>query len=342
MACSIRDYRSLTKYNMVFSSTWFENHQRKLIFLLNNKFTRTWFRWCLRINCSERINRITPNSYTYGAKKKGKKVEMTTDFRIEERYGLNLYNSFKYLWWTIHFIDWLILDRFALPNFWFATLTVYPDAGSGGTTCDGTANRSGVDSTIAVIRAGAGTGSGTASGSASCQLSSSTTNPNYALMQRSFATFDTSPLTSGATISAAVLSLYATSKTNGLSGEASANSAIVLVASTQASDNALVDADFSQVGTTDFGRSASQDSITTSAYNDITINASGITAISKTGITKYALRSGWDFDNTVTGITWASGADQRWLFQTTDAAANSPRLVVTYTLPSTSWFFLMF
>ena len=110
------------------------------------------------------------------------------------------------------------------------------------------------------------------------------------------------------------------------------------MSSTPASNDNLVNADKSQVGTTDFGRSAQQDTLTAGAYNDITLNANGLTNISKTGISKFGGVFGFDFDNTTTGLTWASGVFQAvsTAFADTAGTTNDPKLVITYTPASVS------
>lgn len=216
-----------------------------------------------------------------------------------------------------------------------ATLTVYPDPNVESTSVDGITTRSGVDEAMATIRAGAGT-SATDSGAAGSGLAlvASTTSNQFKQLNRPIFLFDTSALGAGATISAAVKSVFGSGTNgNGLSGEASANSVAVLVASTPASNTALVAGDYSQFGSTDFGRSAQQNAWNTAAYNDITLNASGLAAISKTGITKFALRHGWDFDNTITGLTHVNDAEQTLEMKFADTAdvTSDPKLVITYT-----------
>lgn len=216
-----------------------------------------------------------------------------------------------------------------------ATLTVYPDPSTGATTVDGRVSRYGVDETLGTIRAGAGNShNDTGTGAQVASLTGSSTSNQYSGADRFMMTFDTSALTASATISAAVLSILGSGKTDGLLGETSANSVAVLVAATPASNNDLVDADYSQVGTTDFGRSVQQNSWSTSAYNDITLSASGIANISKTGISKFATRYGWDFDNTTTGLTWADTATQEIVGVSADTAdvTSDPKLVITYTI----------
>lgn len=220
-----------------------------------------------------------------------------------------------------------------------STLTAFPDPDPETTTVDGRASRYGVDEAIGTIRAGAGNSHNDSGGAGTgmVSLGASSTLNQWAAMDRGFFLFDTSALTAAATISAAVLSFIANTKDDSLSGESSANSAVVLVASTPASNTDLVDADFSQVGTTEFGRTGNQSTISTVAYNDITMNASGIAAVSKTGVSKFALRYGWDFDNTITGLTWLATLIQEitGVYAEAVGTTTDPKLVVTYTAGET-------
>lgn len=224
------------------------------------------------------------------------------------------------------------LTNSAVPIIALTVSTFESDAGNPGTTTvDGNVNRTGVNESLAVIRAGAGTGSSGTGQNISWQLSSSGSDPNYATLIRSILTFDTSAIPDTDTISSARLRLYANAKSDGLSGESSNNSKTVLTLSSPAANNAIANSDFSQVGSTDLGRSDTQANITTSAYNDITLNATGLANISKTGVTPLGIRAAWDFDNTTTGITWASGQDQRILFNSADnGGGNHPILEVTH------------
>lgn len=70
-----------------------------------------------------------------------------------------------------------------------------------------------------------------------------------------------------------------------------------VVASTPASNNNIVNADYSQLGTTKLSTEVLISALTTGQYNEITLNATGIAAISKTGITKLGLRLDCDVDN---------------------------------------------
>jgi hypothetical protein len=211
-----------------------------------------------------------------------------------------------------------------------ATLTVYPDANPETTTVDGYALRGGVNETFTTIRGGAGTQAGDSDTSVIVPgLTATSTTNQYSTLRRAFILFDTSSLTSAAIISGAVLSVYGGGlKTTGLG-----TPDLHVGSSTPASNTALVSADYSQRGTTSFG-SISNASFSTSAYNDITLNASGIAAINKTGVSKFSLQLSWDINNSFTG-SWASSAESEFSIVMSDTGSNKPKLVITYTLPTT-------
>ena len=217
-----------------------------------------------------------------------------------------------------------------------STLIVYPDAGSGATTVDGYANRGGVNQTFSAIHDGAGTGAGVSDGAAGPQLVATTTSNQYSSLLRMILTFDTSPLGLFATISTGVLSLYGSSKASGLGSPA-----IHACASTPASNNIIVAADYSQLGTTTFANIAYA-SFSSTAYNDFSLDSNGIANISLTSISKFGTRLSWDINNSFTG-TWVSTGQSYIYYRHADTAGTTqdPKLTITYTVPSSSGGFPM-
>src|SRR5690606_27624036 len=144
----------------VFSKSWFLKHQRKLLRFANTRLGR----YILRIHGKrsgvgkQKIVRIEPNAIWWGVKDLGEKVEVTAEFRSNNKFALRLYHAFKPVWWTMHFIDWLLLDRFQFLNrfnFGFATLVQYPGSIGSNNPCDGTVARDGVNQTFTNIQTGA-------------------------------------------------------------------------------------------------------------------------------------------------------------------------------------------
>lgn len=315
----------------VFGPEFFRQHQQKILW-----FANTWLgRYVLRIHGKRSlvgknlITRIDVNAIWWEEAGKTK-----IEFRTHNKFSKRLYHAFYPVWALFHMWDTLVANLYVPRlNLGFDTLTVYPDAHTESTSVDGRVTRNGVDEAFGTIRAGAGTevGDSDANNNAAKIVASSTSN-QYADITRSIYLFDTSTLADTANITAAVFSLYREGSTDTLTGGSSANSTWELVASTPASNTALVAADFSQVGSTSFGSSAIHADLTNSVYNNITLNASGLAAISKTGVSKFAIRFKWDLDNTTTGITWASGGEIRSIVSNADTSGTSqdPKLVVTY------------
>lgn len=329
---------------IVFGKHWFRKHQKFLLNLLNFPILKIWFRWVLRIRKCDlplktRILEIGPNFFSHSAKLKGDKVELQTSFRSNEKYARRLRYAFAPVWWAMHFWDWLVADRF-IPSFsfQFSTLTAYPQSGGGGgnTTCDGEADRSAAQDTFANLRAGAGTGASTADFSQGPYLLAGTTSTKYTDMLRFGETFDTSALTSSATISSAVLSLYYNSKANGLGSPE-----IDTVSFSPANNNNVVAGDFVNFGTTPFA-SITYANWTAAQYNAFTLDAGGIANISKTGISRFGQRLNWDTDNSFTGV-WSSGAFSQIGFLTSETSGTTqdPKIDITYTLPSASYMGLL-
>ena len=203
-------------------------------------------------------------------------------------------------------------------------LTVYPDAGTGNTTVDGRAYRT-TNGTWAEIRGGAGEGAGdTDAFTSGVYYLATAAEGQWTILIRSIYTLDTSALTAAANISAATFSVYPTSKDDGLSDS------IALVGSTPANDNALVAADYGQVGTTLYAPVIALADITLDTYNAFTLNGTGLAAISKTGITKLGLTGEHDR----AGIDpWIDSQRTDFVTYFADQADTTydPKLVITYT-----------
>jgi len=219
-----------------------------------------------------------------------------------------------------------------------ATLTVYPDAGSGNTTVDGSVKRSSVDETFATIIAAAGTSADDTSAIQSgLVLQGSTTSNQFAQLVRSIYTFDTSPIGESSTISSLTFSIYGSGQNNGLGSPD-----FDVVSSTPASDNALIAADYSQLGSTAFG-SVAYGSFNTSGYNDIVLDSNGISNINRTGISRFGAKLSWDTDGSFGG-SWVSGAYTYFNYRFADRTGTSedPKLTIEYSEGSSSSFFQLF
>lgn len=204
-----------------------------------------------------------------------------------------------------------------------ATLTVYPDPSTGSTTCDAFIT-SGYGATMQIAHDTA-TGDGANPSSADMYIRA-LKNASGFYLSRIGMTFDTSSLGASATISSAVLSLYGTSTYYSNPSSSSAT----IVDFNPASNNNIAAGDFDAFSYTSFA-SIAQSSLSQSAYNDFTLDSNGIATINKTGISGFGCI--YEVDRVVTTI---GTADNIFNFLPADTSGTSqdPKLVITYTLPS--------
>ena len=213
--------------------------------------------------------------------------------------------------------------------------TFYPDADVETNTVDGYAEVTG-DAVYATIRAAAGTASNDSGVYMSLYLVSSSTANQYTRMGRLICLFNTAAIGATNTISKTVLKLrlcqiYAQMDTyNGW------DFALGLVSSNPASNTAIVNADYSCLGTT---RYCDNDipilNTNTAEYSTQnnwfvwSFNATGEAAISKTGITKLGIRDRTDIDaGTPTYI--ASKPNLARIYTADKGAGYKPTLEVEY------------
>ena len=206
-----------------------------------------------------------------------------------------------------------------------ATLTVYP---SPGTTLSGMTSYTSTGQDLATARTGNGTQNDDTSAAVTAIGYAGDNDTDFYNQNWRFHTlFDTSALTSGATVSAGVISYYVTAKVDQLGG----TNGLAVCISNPASDSVLENSDHQTITKTrqmtsdiDFG------SISTAAYQDCTLNATGISNISLTAITKFCATSSFDIDVTP---TWGIGEESVLAMSTANETGTSqdPKLVVTYT-----------
>lgn len=149
--------------------------------------------------------------------------------------------------------------------------------------------------------------------------------------------FDTSSLTTNATISAATYSLYSHATFNNTETINPAN--LSLVACTPAATNTLATGDYNVAnwGTTKFATDVTLTAFVASvAYSDMAMNADGLAAISKTGVTKIGIRA----SNDIAGDLAIPVARSFAFGNYADVGTNLPKLVVTYTLPGGAAIFM--
>ena len=210
------------------------------------------------------------------------------------------------------------------------TTTVYPDADPETTSVDGSCMRDTVDEVWADIRGGAGNNSVDDSTNLyNVRLRCSVTLNQYANLARGFALFDTSSIPDTDTISAATCSFYGQS-TASTPNLASGNAQIALVNVTPAANNDLVNADFSQSGTTQQATNFAFASWATGSYNVYTLNATGIASVSKTGVTKFGTRFEVDRANGTPEWNALNAADHQLSYARETGDSTAPKLVVTH------------
>jgi hypothetical protein len=220
-------------------------------------------------------------------------------------------------------------------SFGFATLEKYPDADPETTTVDGFVDQTytlGSGVSWATIRAAAGSGANDNQASNSCMnIVSDNVSNQWLRFRRGIYLFDTSALTSGANISAAVVSLYGSAKDDGLGISPNVD----VYTSAPASDTTIVAGDFDSIGSvSQTGTPITYAGFSISGYNDFTFNATGLGNISKTGISKFGTRNA-NYDVANSPPTWSNNLESYIdsYFADQTGTANDPKLVVTYTTP---------
>ncbi len=256
------------------------------------------------------------------------------------------------------------IDFFAsstMPVYTDTTTTFYPNANPESTSVDGKASASVSYFDWATIRGTTGCPSCfddsattfsvmglTYQEASTTELPCDTGTSGWLGLGVGFYLFDTSALTSSATLSSATFSVFGQS-----SGGNTFNTSIVVTNSNPDSNTAIAGADYSDHTTqmaTEYGASRlANGSFSTSAYNNFSLNATGLSNVSKTSITKLGTRSSADFDNTDPTSDQCAGAldvDNPIAYSADQTGtSNDPKLAVTYTLPATdapqmNWNFL--
>jgi len=215
----------------------------------------------------------------------------------------------------------------------FSTLTVYPDPNAETTTVDGWVGRGDLGAgreDWSTIRSGTGIEHGDSDATADAILINNYgLETNFKENRRGITLFDTSALTSGATISSAILSV----KPSAISDHHGATQALGVVAVVPASNTALADTDYNianwtmtrQASDIDFG------SLSAGVYADYTLNGTGLGNVSKTGITKFGWACSGDIDNSSPGNDSAFVTSVTFNFADQTGTTSDPKLVVTYT-----------
>jgi hypothetical protein len=323
---------------VVFSAAWFARHQRPLLTLLNVPVIGGEFRDALGIrrhdlggDLRHRIVRLLPHAYVV----RNPDGTFTMDVRTHAKYAKRLRSQCDLIWRAAHAWDRFVANPLVPAwNLGFDTLTVSPDPNPETTSVDGVVDQFGLDATWATVRGSAGNFADDASATQSViKFVASATSNQWAEIARSLFLFDTSALTASATITAAVLSLFGAAGTRDDNGN---TPNLDIYTATPASNTALANGDFAQIGTvSQTGSPIAYGSWSGSSYNDGTLNGTGRGNVSLTGISKFGARNAsYDVANSAPP-TWASGTrSEIWAnYADQTGSANDPKLVVTYTVP---------
>ena len=259
--------------------------------------------------------------------------QLMADFRVGAKWG----NVVRYRWQEIRYALERVNELYLLKAIragvpaGAATLTVYPDPDPENTSVDGWTSQDSGAASWDTVHDGAGSHVEDDVTPIYVSIGAHAVSANWYNIYRSFFLFDTSALTSGAAITAAIFSHRVSAKPQQISG-----TSLSLVLSNPASNTALVTGDYviARAGSVKQATDVTVDSIDLSNHNDWTLSATGRGNVSLTGITKLGMRMAADIADTdlwdgggTTGIV-AGGADR-------SGTANDPKLVITYTLAFT-------
>ncbi len=209
--------------------------------------------------------------------------------------------------------------------------TFYPNPDAESTSVDGWARRHAVDESFSTIRSASGTYHVDDVFNATQELSSSGTSNQWYQIVRIMTLFDTSSIPDANSVDSATYSVWANSKVDNATLDASVSAARPV----PASNTDIVDSDY-DIGNWTMTRQSATDidlgSISTGAYNSFALNSTGVGNISKTGVTKLGVAFTDDLDNTAPA--WASWVYSRveWYMAEQSGTSNDPKLVVTHTV----------
>ena len=319
----------MEKEQVVFDKYWFSKHESKLLWLANSWAGKYIFRFKkMGHSLSNKIVKITPNSVGEFVDFKDGKATIKEHFFSRNEYARKLYFALLPMWYTMHTWD-MVANLFNQPqlNFGFDSLTVNPGSIGSNNPVDGyvresTSNQAWADLVDATGNQVKYTGSTEEMIAVACD----SINNRYNRVQRSIYLFDTSALTSGATISSAVISFYVVWKNDNFSAAPNMN----VYSSNPASTNSLIAADFSTLADTALSTAIAYASLA-SSYNDFTLNSTGRSNISKTSISKFGARNA-SYDVANSAPTWQGNGFASVTSYFSNNATNKPKLVVTYTV----------
>lgn len=313
---------------------FFEKYQRQLLWVFNTRIGRWFFRIHKDYPIETQFSRVFANAVQW----ENADGSSTIRIRTADKYANRLRYVLRHLVAIVSAlsIEWVAKRQDVAAQFLFAgiTMSFFPDPNPETTTVDGIAIQqytSGSGQPWATIRAAAGTAA--SNNLTSGQIAgwvADNASTRWTLIFRSLFLFDTSVITSGATVSAAsfIFSIINRLVPNPAQNAAGNRSDIYLVSSNPASNTSLTATDFSTVGSTSFGSLAYASA--TGGRRTITLNGSGLANITTSGISKFGLRIGADQLNTAP--TWFSNEQNFYTayFADNTGTASDPELSVTF------------
>lgn len=308
-----------------FGPWWFDRHKKKILWCLNAPVIGMLARWILRIHrdCpTAEIIDIKPNCYTIKGEKPG---EYKTDFRTHWKFSKRIYFALKPVWWAMHYFDeWFLNKYFKNLSFGYDILTSYSDTSSGLTTVDGSLTVSGKNDILTTLLDYSNGVPNKTESAAYVYIGSSTTTNRFGACVRGISTFDTSSIEETSTIDSAYIQINVQSTSTYLGG----TNGIYLVASNPASNNNLINSDYSCLDNT----LLSTNRISATGDQTFTLNQDGLNNIDKSGISKFGYKHNWDYTRVFDG-TWGSNKGSGVTIRMADYTGTSydPKLVVTYT-----------
>ncbi|MCR4307116.1 MAG: hypothetical protein NUV80_00990 [Candidatus Berkelbacteria bacterium] len=203
--------------------------------------------------------------------------------------------------------------------------TLYPDAGTGGPSGDGTVLMSGQTSSWATIIAAVGnTANNDAATRGVIAFLSTTTLDVWDTVGRGIFSFDNPT----GTITAATFSLVDA----GQNDESSNTPNINIYEATPATNFNFAGTDFDSIGSTAWSTAVTYAAWTGAAYHDFAVNATGITAIATDDPVIIGVRNA-TYDVGASSPTWGSNKTTNLIAVMADTAGTTtdPKLVITYT-----------
>jgi len=268
------------------NTNWFNKNQKKLLWLINNKLTRKYFRKLLSINTDKTITDISVNRFSYTINSTDKAIEKETVFFVSFEISKRLYSKFKLFFWILHYIDSLFLD-IVIPQYSFGlnTLVVIPDKDPTTNTVDGYIQHFVLGGSTWSAMRDASVGYTAVTNGANNIVPSIRTNnvSKWDSIIRGVFLFDTSSLGNDISISNAIFSMYVYQTPTD-----DYNDSLSLVSCNPASNTTLTADDYSCFTDTEYANSILLSTILINTT--VSMPLTNYSIINKTGISKFGTR----------------------------------------------------